>query len=216
MKQLVIILSVMVVFSSCTDDNTSGPKVIEWPNRTQKEDCIEILRMTYEYRNIDKYQEIMLQPESESDYYPEGYIWYNTSYDALEYGASYDYDQDLLGTREIFEKLQDLRLRITEKEWSELNEFRGEPCSDCWIISGLYNIFGYWESEDMRFIASGLVRFTIGPDRSDANKYLIYEAADINFSSCVEPGVNPVGGLSINLSAMEWAWGRLKGFFMPE
>jgi hypothetical protein len=217
MKQLTIILLFFLVYPSCTDDKTTGPKKdqgIDWPNRADKEDCIEILKMTYEHRDIDKYQEIILQPDPESDYFPEGYIWYNHPGDTLEYGVFYDFEQDWKATLGIFEESRELFLGITEGEWTELHEFRGKPCSNCWGTTRSYVVEMFRELGEMNFYASSKVRFVIGPARHLPYKYLIYEATDWDYSnSLYQDGIH---GNNLSTSASAITWSELKGIFMPE
>ena len=214
MNKILILLLVLMMLSACSEDKSSGPKTIDWPDLAQKEDCIKTLKMAYEHMNIDKYEEILLCSDSESDYFPEGYIWYNNLGVVSRYGVSYDYDQDLIVTSIIFDEAQYLQLWIFDNEWTEILEFRGEPCSNCWTTTMEYYVEMYCKSEDRGWVVSSLISFVIGPDRNSGNTYLIYEAADGNYSYGVDQGGVPKRKLAFGGSMGKWS--EIKGYYMPD
>lgn len=162
-------------------EDNPGPEVT-WPDRTQRNDIIEVITKVYKYRNIEKYKELLLENDEESDMFPEGYIWRNQETDYKDYGEIYTYDQDVRGTEGILEHVISMTFIIYPatpgNDWSSYTTFRNEPCDDCWETIREYS-FDIEFDDEQHFMGNYKVQFIIGPDRDGSGKYVIYQATDL-------------------------------------
>jgi len=163
-------------------EDNPGPEVT-WPDRTAKDDIIEVITKVYKYRNIEKYKELLLENDEESDVFPEGYIWRNQPTDYDDYGETYTYDQDVRGTGGILEHAISMDFALyfigTEDEWRRFPEFRNEPCNDCWETVNLFYNFDIEFDDGQHYMGDDKVQLIIGPDRDGSGKYVIYQATDL-------------------------------------
>jgi hypothetical protein len=170
-------------FTGCEEKNrVTGPgeSGIDWPDRTGREDCVEIMEMVYQYRNIEKYGEMLLRPDT-SEVFPEGYIWFNQVEDFAD-GEVVDlylnYDQDVAATDSILSHSDSLYLDIFTADWDSLEIFRGKSYSGCWKTIRSYHLFSRMDS-GRNYFCYFYIRLIIGPDPDEDNKYQIYEAFDL-------------------------------------
>lgn len=183
---------------------------VAWPDRSSPEDCVRIINMVYEYGDMDNYRKALLEPDSGSDEFPEGYIWYNMEDDIYQYGEYYDYGQDTLGTAGILEHSISLTLKVSSGDWNAVSSFRGEPCVNCWkTVRGYYFDIEFDDGE--HFLGDYFVQFVVGPDRDDSDRYLIYEASDIDAGGIERPLVSR--GRGRVGSVHEVSWGALKSMY---
>ena len=154
----------------------------DWPDRTDKGDCIEIIDLVYKHRNIEKYKEVLLKPDQTREKFKDGYLWLNQELEVDSLGEDYSYDQDCLGTQWILDNAETLRMDlypsvIVSETWTKIDEIFGDPCDDCWSTQKNY-VFSVDIGEDT-FNGDDEVRFVIGPDPDNPGKYVIYRADDL-------------------------------------
>jgi len=167
---------------------------VAWPDRSSPEDCVRIINMVYKYKDMDNYRTALLKPDSGSDEFPEGYIWYNMEDDIYQYGEYYDYGQDTLGTAGILERSISLTLKVSSGDWNAVSSFRGEPCVNCRETVRSY-YFDIEFDDGEHFLGDYFVQFVVGPDRDDSARYVIYEASDIEAGEAFNPADN--GGMNL-------------------
>jgi len=169
-------------------DEDSVP-VVEWPDRTNKEDCITIISRVYNEAgvSIEKYKEVLLPPGVlQEEKLAAGYIWYNQTEDEELHGASLSYEEDWNGTQGILEEAVSIDITmfsyppVAEGEWSgnweKIPEIRGVAGPNFWSTKRNY-LFDF--TFEKPFHGDYDVIFTIGPDPADSSKYVIYQAKDI-------------------------------------
>ncbi len=205
---MILLLAFCLVLPACSEDRVVGNKSSDtWPDRTEMEDCVDIILMSYEQKNIEKYCEVLLEPDNSAEKWPEGYIWYNQPRDTVEYGASYDYEEDSLATLGIFDMYYSGTLNIYEGSWEKINSFKGQSCENCWeSIRNYYLDMGFRDGQ--HYVGDFIVHFIIGPDREDQNKYIIYQASDLyEVSQFNHTKVN------MGFDTEETSWGALKAMY---
>ncbi|MDZ7860448.1 MAG: hypothetical protein U5O15_07255 [Candidatus Krumholzibacteriota bacterium] len=187
---LTLIFSVIITSGCILDpkETTDQPVNEEpWPDRTEKDHCIEIIDRVYEEKDIEKYKELLLEPDQRPEpEFSDGYIWYNQPTDVSEYGEILSYQEEWMGTQGIFNNAVGT-LNITLSEYSGLD-------SDWTEESGMGD--GFWSKKVNYFFTFELpdpdnpgetkiyngdsdVEFFIGPDPEDPEKYLLYRARDV-------------------------------------
>ncbi len=162
-------------------EDNPGPEVT-WPDRTQRDDIIEVITKVYKYRNIEKYKEALLENDEESDMFPQGYIWRNQTTDIEDHGEIYNYDEDVSGTGGILEHHISGEFHLystgTEGEWRSYTTFRNEPCDNCWETIRFYD-FDFEFDDGQHYMGNDKVQLIIGPDRDEPGKFVIYQATDL-------------------------------------
>jgi len=181
---LVCLIAVAVSVFSCRDDDDKRifrpGDGIDWPDRTSKEDCITIFEMAYEHKNIGKYSQILLMPDT-NNVFTEGYRWYNQwelYADGMIPAEYFDYSDDIALTDSLFTHATELDLTILAPDWDSIGTFRSEPCTDCWKTTSAYVTDITLDGHFHHFSHSFYIHFIIGPDPENPDKYLIYEIED--------------------------------------
>jgi len=161
------------------DDNPVPEE--NWPERTDREECIEVIDMVYKHKNIEKYKEVLLKPDTERENFKDGYLWFNQVLQLDSLSEFDNYDEDCEGTQWILDNAEMIQMflfpsAIVSQTWTEVDEVFGEPCEDCWSTQRNYN-FSITVG-DMIYTGDDEVQFTIGPDPDNPGKYVIYRADD--------------------------------------
>ncbi|MBD3179291.1 MAG: hypothetical protein GF417_06660 [Candidatus Latescibacteria bacterium] len=201
------LLSAMLV--SCEKDSERIVSNEEDDSRTAKQDCIDMLVESLYSEDIEEYAEVLLEPGTSGDY-PEGYIWYNQTED-IRSGAVADtfltFEEDTAMIKEVLLHEVGLEFMIYPSGWDSLEMFRNLPCTNCWETVRGYKIDISFDS-GRHVMGDYYLRFLVGPDPSDSDKYLIYQIEDLR----VPPGkVNMKGLISEDVS-----FGAIKGMFKKE
>lgn len=171
-------------------DDDPAP-VVEWPDRTNKEDCVTIITRVYNETGvpIEKYKEVLLTPGAlQEEEFDAGYIWYNQKDEWNQYSESLTYDEDCRGTEGILENATSLSITIFatyppdttgvwDGYWKKIDEIRGVEGNNFWTTTRNY-LFDFTFGDD-RYHGDFDVIFTIGPDPEDPSKYVIYQAHDM-------------------------------------
>ncbi|MBD3178592.1 MAG: hypothetical protein GF417_02785 [Candidatus Latescibacteria bacterium] len=187
-KSLVALIAAIFVLTSLPgcilDPKESVEEVpvepVEWPDRTDREDVIEIVLLVYETEDIEKYKEVLLKPDSHDDY-PEGFYWFHQIEDVRDDAVSEDYwgyTVDWQTTGMVLDHEAGLELKIYPGTWESEDDFRGIPCDDCWKTIRGYKI-DITLDDGRHFISDYYVQFVIGPDPDNQNKYVIYAMRDL-------------------------------------
>ena len=210
-RLIFLLIAFSLTLSACSDDKTTyNEKPYIWPDRTAKDDCVEIILKSYEILDIEKYKEVLLEPDSSADKWPEGYIWYNQVIDIPYYGVSYDYEGDCKGTQGIFNHGLILDIDIHEGDWIPIDTVRSDSCFNCWQSIRDYDFYFYFD-DDNRYSGSPKVHFIIGPDRDNPNKYVIYEATDIADYASEYLSANK--SRRIVFEDRDFSWGAVKSIY---
>ncbi|MBD3179292.1 MAG: hypothetical protein GF417_06665 [Candidatus Latescibacteria bacterium] len=215
MKKTLLILAAATVlsapFTGCEEEDSVTSPVesgIDWPDRTEAEDCVAIMEMVFRHGNIDKYRDLLLRPDT-SGVFPQGYIWFNQVEDITGGEVEDLYlncDQDIAATDSILSNSDSLYLDIFTADWDSLEIFRGKPCSDCWKTIRSYHLF--WRMDSGRnYFCYFYLKLIIGPDPDEDNKYQIYEAFDLQ-----EPFVS--GRCKLPENSEYTSLGELKDYFL--
>ncbi len=212
---ILISISLAVIFLCCGEDDPGRPGVgslVGWPDRTEKEDCIEIIELVYEHRNIEKYREVLLKPDTDREKFKYGYIWYNKVSQGNPLVLSLDYDEDCECTQRILDNAEMLQLSlypsvIVSETWTKIDEVFGEPCEDCWYTQRNYRFYVSF-GHDM-FMGDDEVSFVIGPDPGNPGKYVIYRADDLltMLSFLLKPEKQH------SISSQGISWGAVKSMY---
>jgi hypothetical protein len=151
---------------------------VTWPDRTEKEDIIEIILLVHQTEDIEKYKEVLLKPSSH-DQFPEGYIWFHQveDFDELQ-ETSLSYTQDWQGTAGYLDHETGLELRIFPGTWDPEDTFRGEDCTDCWTTTRKYELDIHLD-DGKHYYGDFFVLYVIGPDPDNEDKYVLYAARDL-------------------------------------
>jgi hypothetical protein len=158
---------------------------IEWPDLTEKEDCIETILLLYENYNrlgdvskaiSDHYEMILYDDPADL----KDYVWYMSAVDVmLSHPPTLTRAQDIAGTEGLLKNATLLDFRLEgAPEWE-----KADVCDNCWTTTRQYSfickitVYG-----ELRSYVSELsnVEFIVGPHHNDSNKWAIYQASDLN------------------------------------
>ncbi|MGM0484739.1 MAG: hypothetical protein ACQERI_09340 [Candidatus Krumholzibacteriota bacterium] len=177
---VVICLSVLML--SCIEDNrVAGPEAdnsLDWPDRSLKEDCVDIMVLSLVRGSSVKYRELLLKPDT-TGVFPEGFIWYSNQNNGEEnLPPLLDYNQDVEAVDLLLSHAIDFRFKIDPGNWYPRDFFRGSECADCWESTRGYILLATLDNGEAY---SGMFRLNlvIGPDPENSGKFVIYEAADL-------------------------------------
>ena len=146
-----------------------------WPDRTGREDCLKIMEMAYNRKDIDKYSNIFLKPDS-AGAFPAGYKVYflRENADSAKFSFHMNYSDEIKTAAGLFKHADSLWLKMSPADWERVEEFRGIKCHDCWKTEREYDLMA--RLEDSKVVNGHyLARYVIGPDPNDKGKYLIYQ-----------------------------------------
>jgi len=196
-----IILSVFLLIS-CEEDKVTDPTdPVEWPDRTEKEDCVTIMEMVYRHREIEKYEDLLLEPDT-SGVFPEGFMWLSHSEDIIDENC-WGYYQEVTLTDSILTHALELELDLSsEGDWDTLETFREQPCSGCWQTIRDYYLHVVLDN-GTDYITDSFIRLVIGPDPADPARFLIYQQEEMRQG--VQGQVGDTG---------EEKWGYIKSLFL--
>ena len=180
--KLLLIFFISTLFICCGEDKGTNPvnNEINWPDRTDVEDCLETVMMSYQHRDIEKYKEVILKPDT-NFIFPEGFLWFipeeDISTGQIEMHVL-NYYQDVAATDSIFHNALELDLDISCGSWDSLEFFRNKECFDCWKTMREYHIEVILDSGD-HYISNMHIRFDVGPDPVTSDKYAIYQVEEL-------------------------------------
>ena len=187
--RLLYVLSLISALSipSCIlspEEDTQPPDPTEnYKPLTDKENVIYNLVQSYKLREIEPYKNLL----------HNDYIWRNQNEDItnpeLLLPEFLSRDQDINSTTNMFAAangthpdpsvtITTLELTIQSAVWSQIPEFEGNPCDDCWETTRVYTItvrssLGNYDGDD-------LVIFTVIPKiDGDTKIYQLRRADDI-------------------------------------
>ncbi|UCF04222.1 MAG: hypothetical protein JSV33_09740 [bacterium] len=146
----------------------------DFKDLTDKTDVGFNLVESYKKRNIDKFKELLHKE----------YIWYLQDRD-VEPGEEnwWSRETDERVTDRIFDEANRLELTIEFHRPVPLPELGGEPCDDCWEISGDYFITAQFQPEGTIYNGNDLVKLIIvpvnDPDDGGRKEYRLLMAYDI-------------------------------------
>jgi hypothetical protein len=179
---LTLLMILFLVQASCIfdpkeDADPPPPKVVEWPDMTDREHPIEALVLCYENPNLSTSMNVY-NGLLHSQYYfvlqaedvPPGEDQRMTR------------GEDIESTQWIFDNQIILELEITPASWQQVLDFEGEPCENCWSTEREYYIKAQFEQEGNTFVSNpgeNVVQMVIAPDEADSNKYVIRAIFDL-------------------------------------
>jgi hypothetical protein len=220
MRRFIVLILLSIIIVSCGEDEKKvfEPKVIDWPDRTSQEHCIEIVVLVYEnFRlcEIEKYGEALLAPDAQAEEFAEGYYWHFWWWD-IDFGDpdSIDFDADMNITEQILQNAVKLELEIGPGTWDTLQTFRGEPCENCWSTEREYWMRAQFDNEGMMYCSDpgeSAVRFVVGPDPYDPSRYVIYEIVDMDYDELDSP--RGIVGSDESSQTERSSWGAIKLLF---
>ncbi|MFO7914882.1 MAG: hypothetical protein R6U43_04230 [Candidatus Krumholzibacteriales bacterium] len=140
-----------------------------------KEDCLKILETAYRDRDIGRYKEIFLKPDS-AGVFPEGFKMHylRENIDSGKFSLSLNYSQEIEMTAGLFKHADSIRVNILPSGWERVEELRGRECGDCWKSEREYELMVRLDDEK-EYNGHFLTRFVVGPDPRERGKYLIYQ-----------------------------------------
>ncbi|MBN1885470.1 MAG: hypothetical protein JW876_08110 [Candidatus Krumholzibacteriota bacterium] len=147
-----------------------GPTV-PWPDRTQKEDCIQTILLAYQYKDAGTYDDL-LHPDFE---------WHLQYEDAQRYGIDYwAKSDDLELTRQLFSRALVLDLTIESAAWDTISAVGDVPCPDCWKTTRIYEIQAQLEANGNTLIGNDLIQVIVAPDTDEPGKWQIKYMYDLS------------------------------------
>jgi hypothetical protein len=177
-----ILLLILSVGASCIFDpkeNADPPpaKKVEWPDMTNREDPITALVLCYENPTLSTSMTVY------NGLLHSGYYFVLQLEDVP---AGQDQrmtrSEDILSTERIFENQTLLELEITPASWTQVDNFEGQPCENCWSTERDYLIRAQFELEGTIYESlpgQSMVQIVVVPDESDSSKYVIRAIFDI-------------------------------------
>jgi hypothetical protein len=187
-KYVVVFVMAFAVlgYSACILSPTEVPPdkpASNWKDLTEKEDVITNLMQCYTSHDITHYKELL----------HEDYIWYNqvAEAEAGEVELYFQRDDDIQKTKNMFDAadrtyedetkwLDKLELTIASGSWTQLTEFNGEACDDCWQTLRQYYITLDMAVGELTLYGDDNVQFTIvGVDKGGKRIYQLGRADDI-------------------------------------
>jgi hypothetical protein len=172
--------AVALLVLGCSDDATQ-PNVTpkpRYPEATTKEIVISNFLKSYEDRNIEQFAKL-LHPD---------YIWYNQPGLTPEF---YTRSEDIEKTGNMFSAalhtypnsalwLDKLELKLNDGVWTQIVEYDGSACDDCWETTRDYYIELYLPNAAMTLLHDDLVRFVVVPAEEGGPKvYRIIRCDDL-------------------------------------
>ncbi|MBD3179289.1 MAG: hypothetical protein GF417_06650 [Candidatus Latescibacteria bacterium] len=184
-KRVLLCLAAVLLsaaFCCCREENRiSDPETgggIGWPERSVKENCVELLEMTLSHSAPEKYRELLLKPDT-SGTFPEGYRWINNAAEPdSELPPSIDYHMDIDAVSRVISHAEEMELEIEGGNLYSESYFRGKRCDNCWSTIREYRLMAMMDNNKTYY---GYFRISvfIGPDPDESGKYLIYQATDL-------------------------------------
>jgi len=155
---------------------------VEWPDRTDIEDCIEIIDLVYNReKDVEKYKEVLLKPsQDDSDPLSDGFYWWNQKEDVDEGRIEefWGYSVEWMSTAGLLQHEQGMSLDMFPGTWESISDFRGGPCEDCWETIRSYYLDVKLDN-GMNYIGDFFVKFVVGPDPDNPDRYVIYQMEDL-------------------------------------
>jgi hypothetical protein len=176
----------MLVSPSCIFDPKENEEIkvdppVEWPDRTSRDDVIEIVVLSYQEQNrdpdqaISKYRDVL-----HSQYF------FRLHPDDVEPGGSQIMPrlEDEASTEWIFGNETMLELEITDVgAWDPIAEVEGEPCENCWETTRQYYVQAQFGDETTIFQSPperAFVTIIAAPDENDPeNKWVLRAMFDL-------------------------------------
>jgi len=197
-----ICLSALMV--ACREDSrVAGPEdgsSPDWPARSLKEDCVDMLVLSLVRGDAGRYGELLLKPDTTGTF-PEGFIWYNNhNLTEEKLPPLLHYEQDLEAVELLMAHAVDFEFKVDPGSWYSRNSFRGIECSDCWESTRGYILHVMLDNGETYTGMFFRLKLIIGPDPEEAGKYVIYEAADLprgQMSAARQPA--DVEGISLGM-----------------
>lgn len=174
---LLPLVAVLIAAPSCifdpekADEPTPGP-VLEWPDRTSRDDCIETIRVAYQLKEMGTYDEL-LHPD---------FIWDLQEADALKFGIEFwDKATELQLTERLFNGAITLELTIEkgETQWTPISSVGDEPCVDCYSTIKDYYISAKLDPNEATLQGDAKVQFIVAPDTDEEGKWQIKYMYDL-------------------------------------
>jgi hypothetical protein len=181
----ILVLS-MICLSGCILDPKEDPKPPDdskpkYGDLTKKEHVIDNLVQSYKDRNINRYEELLLDP---------GYLWYPQDRDVKPGDDKFwSRDQDIRTVGRMFNaamgqpdegypEIERLDLRIEDGTWYQVENIGEEPCPGCWMTERIYHIEAV--IGETTYIGDDDVMFYITPfEKGGKTIYQIKRADDL-------------------------------------
>ena len=181
-----LLIAAMLVSPSCIFDPKENEEIkvdppVEWPDRTSRDDVIEIVVLSYQEQNrdpdqaISKYRDVL-----HSQYF------FRLHPDDVEPGGSQIMArlEDEASTEWIFGNETMLELEITDVgAWDPIAEVEGEPCENCWETTRQYYVQAQFGDETTIFQSPperAFVTIIAAPDENDPeNKWVLRAMFDL-------------------------------------
>ena len=167
------------------DNEPPDPVVIDWPDLSEKEDCIETILLLYDNYNrlgdvskaiSDHYEKILYDDPADL----KDYVWYMSIVDVTKGDDPImTRAKDISGTEGLlkYASLLDFNLQGAPT-W----ERREDVCDNCWMTTRQYSFnCNITVDGELKSYVSDLsnVAFIVGPHHDDPNKWAIYQASDL-------------------------------------
>jgi len=167
------------------DNEPPEPVEINWPDLTEKEDCIETILLLYNYYNrLDNVSKAI-----EDHYVPllyddpnniKDYVWYMSIVDVTQGDDPImTRDRDIAGTEGLLKNASLLEFKLEGAPvWNTVTDV----CDNCWTTTRQYSFTCKITVDgELKSFTSELanVEFVVGPHHNDPNKWAIYQASDL-------------------------------------
>jgi hypothetical protein len=167
------------------DNKPPEPVDIDWPDLTEKEDCIETILLLY-----DNYNRLGDVSKAISDHYElilyddpldiKDYVWYMSIVDVTQGDDQImTRARDIAGTEGLLKNASLLEFKLEGAPVWELVE---DVCANCYTTTRQYSFTCKITVDgELKSFTSDLanVQFIVGPHHNDTNKWAIYQASDL-------------------------------------
>ena len=167
------------------DNEPPEPVNIDWPDLSEKEDCLETILLLYNYYNrlgdvskaISDHYELILYDDPDD---LKDYVWYMSIVDVTK-GEDPIMTRagDIAGTEGLLKNASLLDFKLEgAPTWIQIEDV----CDNCWTTTRQYSFSCKItvEGELKSYISEPTnVEFIVGPHHNDPNKWAIYQASDL-------------------------------------
>ena len=177
----------VIGFTGCiltpTEEPPKDKPVAVYRDLKNKEDVPYNLVQCYKEHNIDRYMELL----------HDQYEWHNQDLDVQGGMKEFNTRDEEITTHQKFFRAAEhgytedptlnidrLDLTIEDAPWTQITEFEGNPCEDCWTTTRIYFITVEFAGGSMVLSANDLVTLTVmGVSKDGTTYYRLRRADDI-------------------------------------
>ncbi|MBN1885471.1 MAG: hypothetical protein JW876_08115 [Candidatus Krumholzibacteriota bacterium] len=169
----VLLACAAVALAGCGEDSAVEPRdgsLAAWPDRTEREDCIETILLAYEHRDAGRYADL-LHPDFE---------WHLQPGDAGVFGvSSWDKSMEFQLTGRLFDLAIMLELTIQPAGWDTISTVGAVPCPGCLKTTRPYEIRAQLEANGTIHVGNDLIQVIVAPDPDEPGKWQIRYMFDL-------------------------------------